>query len=129
MLAIAAALSAAGGALADPPPPTPGTVVQCTFDKGKDGGTTCLTTTTYVDGPFCYDDAATIAVYGSPIVVYNVEVVVSVAKYAGNVVDGDPIVDASGAVYYPAVRPHANLLYDSGPHASFYRLFNLVDSC
>jgi hypothetical protein len=128
-LVLVVGLALAGAALADPPPPPPGTVVQCSFESGKNGGTTCLTTTTTVDGPFCFDDDATIAIYGSPIVVYNVEVVVSTAKYAGNAVDGDPVVTSSGAVYYPGVRPHANLIYDSGPHGSFYRLVNAVASC
>jgi hypothetical protein len=129
VLVLVVALASAGAALADPPPPPPGTVVQCSFENGKNGGTTCLTTTTTVDGPFCFDDAGTVAIYGSPIVVYDVEVVVSSTKYMGNAVAGDPVVDSSGAVYYSAVRPHANLVYDSGPHASFYRLVNPVESC
>jgi hypothetical protein len=126
VLAVALALSAASGARADPPPPPPGTVVQCTY--GKDGRTTCHTTTNTVDGPFCFDDATTIASYGSPIVVYNVTIVVSVATYAGNVVAGDRLVDASGAVYYTAVRPHAKLLSD-GASGKSYRYFTPVDSC
>jgi hypothetical protein len=129
-LAALAALASAGAALADPPPPPPGTFLQCTFDNGKNGGTTCVTTTNTVDGPFCFDDATTIATYGSPVVVYDVEVVVSTQKYPGNAVTGTPVVDSNGtALYYTAVKPHANLVYDSGPHASFYRLVNAVDSC
>lgn len=130
VLALVAALASSPVALADPPPPPPGTVVQCTFQNGKDGGTTCLTTTTTVDGPFCFDDDATIAIYGSPVVVYTVDVVVSVATYQGNAVSGTPVVDSDGTVlYYPAVRPHAKLLSDSGPHATSFRLTNPVDSC
>jgi hypothetical protein len=32
-------------------------------------------------------------------------------------------------LYYPAVRAHAKLVSDSGPHATSFRLTNLVDSC
>jgi hypothetical protein len=128
VLAVAVTLSTASGAFADPPPPTPGTVVQCTFDGGKDGRTTCHTTTTTVAGPYCFDDAVTLASYGSPIVVYNVTIVVAVATYAGDVVAGDRVVDGSGAVYYTAVRRHAKLLSD-GASGKFYRYFTPVDSC
>jgi hypothetical protein len=110
--------------------PTPGVFVQCTFATGSGGATTtCVTTTVTVDGPACFDDDATIAAYGSPIVRYDVTQVAFVTRYAGNATAGSQVTDETGQTYYTAMKPHAKIVSQSGPFASGVRFTFLVDSC